>query len=144
MMLATMASSLAAGGLSDRLGRKVPVIGVGIIMGLAVGYMVLAKTFPAALAAGVVFGLAYGVFTAVDLALALDVLPSQATAARDLALWHGAYQLARTLAPLIGGQILYGAAFFGSEGAGYPALCLVAAICFWVGSGLITRITSIR
>lgn len=144
VILAAMAASVAAGRLSDRFGRKVPVIVAGVVMGLAVGFMGMVETFSAALAAGVVFGLAYGVFTAVDLALALDVLPSQATAARDMGIWHGAYQLARVIAPLLGGQILYRAAVFGNDGAGYSLLFFIAATFFWIGSGLIMRITSIR
>lgn len=68
----------------------------------------------------------------------------RATAARDLAIWHVTYQLARSLAPLLGGPLLYLAALFGNETVGYKALFLVAAVLFWLGSYLVLKIASVR
>lgn len=144
VMLVAMASSLLAGGLSDRFSRKKPLIGAGIVMGLAVGAIATSHAFAGLLAAGAVFGLAYGIFMAADLALALDVLPAQATAARDIAIWHVTYQLARTLAPALGGLLVYVATVLGHDRFGYSSIFLLAAACFWWGSALVFRIASVR
>lgn len=99
--------SLRAGTLSDRFGRRVLVSGAGILMGLVAAGFLLAHSFVTALACGVLFGVAYGAYTSVDWALAVDVLPGGgASAAKDLGIWSIAITLPQVVAPAIGGVLI--------------------------------------
>src|SRR5438445_13173463 len=51
---------------------------------------------------GILYGIGYGAYYAVDWALACDVLPNREEAAgRDMALWHVSFTLPQVLAPAI-------------------------------------------
>jgi hypothetical protein len=95
------------------------------------------------LGVGIVFGLALGTYTAVDWALAVDVLPDQAFAAKDLGLWGISSNLPQTLAPFVGGAVLAAMAPFGTA-AGYSALFLGAALCAALSGIFVWRIQSVR
>lgn len=90
---------------------------------------------------GVLFGLGYGAYTSVDWALALDVLPDKHYAARDLGVWGFASTLPQTLAPLIGGVVVYWLQPFGW---GYPGVFLLSALSSLAAAGLVWRIRSAK
>jgi hypothetical protein len=57
---------------------------------------------------GIVFGIGYGAYSAVDWAMACDVLPErERTAAKDMALFHVAYTLPQVVAPALLAPVLY-------------------------------------
>ena len=63
------------GAWSDRLGRrKVFVIWSGLIAGFAAFLLGVAQSWPAALAAAVVMGCSYGVYTSVDFAMRSEAI----------------------------------------------------------------------
>ena len=66
-------------------------------MGLCTLGAAFNTSYAAALAIVAVFGVGYGTFLAVDYAMVLDVLPSAATAAKDMAVWHAALVLPQLL-----------------------------------------------
>jgi MFS family permease len=116
-----VAASLIAGKFSDRTGRrKIFVFIASIVYGLAMFTVAIASNFNGFLVGLAISGLGFGIYTAVDLALVADVLPSKHNVAKDLGVFNIAgalpFSIAPTSAPLIlaigGGNfgVLYAAA----------------------------------
>ncbi len=125
-------SSLPSGLLSDRTGRKPLVYLAQYLMALgAVGFMLapnLTWCYVAALPAGV----AYGVFTAVEWALACNLLP-RGEAARYLGVWNAAATVPQILAfPLAGALGSSVSALV--PGLGWRLDFGLAAVCCLVGA----------
>jgi predicted MFS family arabinose efflux permease len=100
--------------------------------------MAVSPTWPAVLAAQVLFGAAFGCFTAVDLALVAQVIPSRRLAGRYLALMNFANTLPQVLAPLIAIRLTSGSA------GGYQTLFAVAGAIALLGALSIQPIRRIR
>lgn len=143
VVIGALGSALAAGWLSDRIGRRGIVSASTLLMGILCVVFLTAPSFQLMLALGVVFGLGYGAFVSVEWALATDVLPSQASAAKDLGIWGISVTLPQVIAPLVGGPLLDGMNRLGPN-LGYVALMLVAAGYFVAGSLAVWKITGAR
>ena len=102
--------AVVGGHLSDRLGRRKLFVYIsGGIQALVASVLLfgLIESLPVVYAMGVVFGLGYGMYYAVDWAIACDVLPDRERAGgRDMGLWHVAFTLPTALAPAIFAPIL--------------------------------------
>jgi MFS family permease len=98
--------ALGAGWTSDRVGRKAIVSFAGGFLGLTSIGLLVQPPYSTLLGIAVLFGIGYGAYTSVDWALALDVLPSGHSAAKDLGIWGIANTLPQVLAPSIGGPLL--------------------------------------
>ena len=124
-----VAASLLGGRLSDRTGRrKLFVLGASIVYGLAMFVIALASSFNGFLVGMAIGGLGFGVYVAVDLALAADVLPDRASAAKDLGVFNIAGALPFSVAPAIAPAIL-------AIGDGsYGVLYAVAGVCALLGA----------
>jgi MFS family permease len=97
---AVVAASLIGGKLSDRTGRrKVFVLTASIVYGLAMFVIAIASDFNGFLVGMAIGGLGFGVYTAVDLALVVDVLPDKDNAAKDLGVMNIAGALPFSVAP---------------------------------------------
>jgi MFS family permease len=102
-----VAASLIGGRLSDRTGRrKVFVVTAATVYGLALFVLAIASSFNGFLVGMAVGGLGFGVYTAVDLALVVDVLPDKDNAAKDLGVLNIAGALPFSVAPGIAPAIL--------------------------------------
>ncbi len=143
VMIGATLSTLVCGWLSDRIGRRMIVFAAGLLMGSTALIFLATNHYPVILAFGVVFGLGYGAYTSVDWALAVDVLPSGHTAAKDLGVWSIAVTLPQVLAPLIGGQVLYRLQPLGVN-LSYQALYAVTFVYFLLGSLGVWRIKGAR
>jgi MFS family permease len=137
----SLASALFAGALSDRIGRKGIVSVASLAMAVTFLFFVVAPVWNVILVMGVLFGLGYGAYTSVDWALALDVLPDKNRVARDLGVWGFASTVPQTLAPLIGGALLY---LLAPSGWGYSGIFLLATLSSLAAAGLIWRIRSVK
>ncbi len=136
---ATVVSSVLAGRFSDKLGRrKVFVITAAFITAGALLLIAGAGDLTMFFAGLVIGGIGYGGYTAVDLALATDVLPNPEDAANDLAIFNTAATLPQALAPAIAPTILAIAA------QSYPVLYVVAAAVAVIGGFVIFRVRSVR
>jgi len=136
---ATVVSSVLAGRFSDKLGRrKVFVITAAFITAGALLLTAGAGDLTLFFAGLVIGGIGYGGYTAVDLALATDVLPNPEDAANDLAIFNTAATLPQALAPAIAPVILAIAA------QSYPVLYIVAAAVAVIGGFVIFRVRSVR
>ncbi len=135
--------ALAAGWLSDRVGRKGIVSIAGVFLALTSIGLLFQPPFSSLLWIGVLFGIGYGAFTSVDWALAIDVLPSRASAAKDLGIWAIANTLPQVLAPGIAGPILD---VFNRQAPnfGYSVVFSVAIVYVALGSILVWRIKGVR
>ncbi|BBH67898.1 MFS transporter [Actinoplanes sp. OR16] len=104
------------GKLSDMLGRrKVFVFTATIVLAAAVAVPLAVPTSGAMLVYAALSGIGYGAYIAVDLALMIDVLPSQGDMARDLGVLNIASNVPQTLTPLIAAGLL--GAFAGDYGS---------------------------
>jgi MFS family permease len=134
-----VAASLLGGRLSDRTGRrKIFVLGASTVYGLAMFVIAFASDFNGFLVGMAIGGLGFGVYVAVDLALAADVLPDSATAAKDLGVFNIAGALPFSVAPAVAPAIL--AVTDGS----YGALYAVAGVSAVLGAAAIVPVKGVR
>jgi MFS family permease len=97
-----------AGWLSKRLNRLKPfVIGGALGMAAGLGVMVAFPTWTGILIAEVIFGIGFGLYLGVDIALAVRVLPSKNARGKDLGIIYDAIYLPLIVSPLIGGWVLH-------------------------------------
>jgi MFS family permease len=133
-----VAASLLGGRLSDRLGRrKVFVAAASIVYGLALFVVALASDFNGFLVGMAIGGLGFGMYTAVDLALVVDVLPDKNNAAKDLGVLNIAGALPFSVAPAIAPAIL-------AIGGGYGVLYAFAGISAIIGAFAILPVKGVR
>ncbi len=148
LLLGAIVSSLMAGSLSDRYGRKVMVYISGGLQALVVlGYMFGIGFSPAVLL-GIVFGLGFGAYQAVDWALASDVLPSQDDYAKDMGVWHIAMTLPQSIATPIAGILLDQFQRIGRDTGmptlGYTIIFGLSFVYFLLGTVLVRNVRGTR
>jgi MFS family permease len=145
LTVGSLISVLTAGWLSDRLGRRKPMVTIGgLLMGLVAMGFVFTHSVSLILALAFVFGVGYGMYLSTDWALAVDVLPPTDNAAKDMGLWSISQTLSQTVATLVGGLLL--AVFTVRLGLvnAYRALYLLTFVYFLLGSVLIVRVRGAR
>ncbi len=133
------------GAASDRLGRKIFVYSSGALQAaVALFYIVF---YPSqvglVLALGAVFGIGFGLYFAVDWALACDTLPDRTRSAKDMGLFHVAFTLPKFVIQPVGG---YALDLFNRQAAnsGYRVVFGSAVFFFLLGTVLVSRIRSVR
>jgi Na+/melibiose symporter-like transporter len=139
-------TSLVAGVLSDRHGRKLMVYLSGGLMALASVIFIFVAFTPSlafTFAVGALFGVGWGAYQAVDWALAVDVLPKGEAAAKDMGIWHVSLVLPQVLAPAITGFILTAFKPVGLL-TGYTVVFVLTALWFVLGTVFVRAIRSAR
>ncbi|HEV2141405.1 MAG TPA: MFS transporter [Candidatus Dormibacteraeota bacterium] len=148
--------AVVGGHLSDRLGRrKVFVYISGGVQALVASVLLfgLVDSLPVVYAMGLVFGTGYGMYYAVDWAIACDVLPDrEKSGGRDMGLWHIAFTLPTALAPAIfapiltafntPNQVILGLAT--GNHLGFRLVFAGAAFWFVLGTVFVNRIGAVR
>ncbi|MEX0172650.1 MFS transporter [Streptomyces sp. LMG1-1-1.1] len=133
----TLLATVLGGLLSDRIGRRKPLVGMSCALsGLAMTVPVVKPDWTGMLIFTVVAGLAFGCYMAVDTALVTLVLPSAEDAARDMGVLNIANAGPQILAPFLA-ALLVGA-------IGYDGLYLTAAVITLVGAAAVIPIKSVR
>jgi MFS family permease len=136
---AVVAASLVGGRLSDRAGRRKPfVAAAAIVYGLALFVLAVASDFDGFLVGMAISGLGFGMYMAVDLALVADVLPDEATAAKDLGVLNMAGALPFSVAPAMAPVVL------AVGGGSYAVLYSVAGCCALAGAVAILPVRQAR
>lgn len=136
-LAAVLLSTVAAGVASDRLGRRrVFVCGGALAMAAAAVLMACWPTWTGVIVAALLLGLGFGTYSAVDLALLTQVLPTAGDRGRDLGVLNIASSLPQVVAPVVAGVLVTGA-------GGYPLLYSVAAVVGVIGAVLVYRIRSV-
>ena len=132
-------SSSVPGDPTDRTGRrKIFVLAASIVYGLALFVIAIASNFSGFLVGMAICGLGFGVYAAVDLALVVDVLHDNRSAAKDLGVFNIAGALPFSLAPAIAPAIL------AIGGGSYGVLYAVAGLCAIIGAFAIVRVKRVR
>ncbi|WP_026548311.1 MFS transporter [Paenarthrobacter nicotinovorans] len=134
----TVVTSLAAGWISDRLGkRKAMVILSALIMMGGLIVIATSTTTDQVLVGQGILGLGVGVFSAVDVALITDLLPKdQSENAKTFGVFNIAQALPQSLVPAIAFPVI--------ALGGYPALFLGGAVVGIIGALLVTRIKGVK
>ncbi len=134
-----VAASLIGGRLSDRTGRrKIFVLAASCVYGLGLFTLAIVSNFNGFLVGMAIAGLGFGVYMAVDLALVVDVLPDQDSAAKDLGVLNIAGARPFSIAPAIAPAIL------ALSSGSYGVLYAVAGICAIVGAVAILPVKGVR
>jgi MFS family permease len=148
LLLGAIISSIVAGVLSDRYGRKVMVYIAGALMGVVALIYVFFHSFLLVVLTGVVFGLGYGAYESVDWALASDVLPSMDDFAKDMGVWHVALVLPQVISTPIAGVLLDNFQAVGRvqniPNLGYTVIFCVAVVYFIFGTVFVRQIKGVR
>ena len=148
--------AIACGYLSDRTRRRKPFVYASSGLQAAVtGVLMfsLVSDLPLLYGLGILFGIGFGAYSAVDWAMACDVLPErQRSAAKDMALFHIAYTLPQVLAPALLGPVL--AALNRSGGAvlgvptggnlGYRVVFASAGLWFLLATVMVRNVRRVR
>ena len=143
-VLAVTAGALGGGFLSDRFRRrKVFVVTGGALMAVGMVLMAVSSDLSALFAGSLIVSTGIGMFSAVDQALLLDVLPEKATdAGRFMGITGFATSIPQSVAPLIASAILL-VGVTGDE-KNYSLLFFIAAGLVLAGGLVILRIRSVR
>jgi MFS family permease len=143
-VLAVTAGAIGGGLLSDRLRRrKLFVLLGGSLMACGMLLMALTTGLPLLITGSLIVSMGIGMFSAVDQALLLDVLPEKSTdAGRFMGITGFATSIPQSIAPLAASAIL----LVGVTGAekNYTLLFIVAAALVLLGGIVILRIRSVR
>ncbi|WP_138444771.1 MFS transporter [Sinomonas susongensis] len=130
-------TSVIGGKLSDRLGRRKPlVIGSSVIIAIASLTIGFFPVWPGAIVGACVLGIGFGTYLAVDFALITQVLPTARDRGKDLGVINIANSLPQVIAPLI-------AYPFVTYWGGYISLYVAAAVIGLLGAVFVTRIRSV-
>ncbi|ULH16275.1 MFS transporter [Deinococcus sp. KNUC1210] len=147
IIVGSIVSAIIGGRLSDRIGRKPIIYVAGSAMAAAAVLLLFAPNFVAALLLALAFGLGYGAFVSVDWALGSDAMPSRATYARDMGLWHVAFVAPQLSSAPQGFLLDWG----NTRGLtleiphlGYFIVFGIAAACFVLGVVLVRNIRGVR
>ena len=148
--------SMVGGVLSDRTGRRKLFVYISSAMQAVVVSVLLfglVRSLSLLYVLGILYGIGYGAYYAVDWALACDVLPNREEAAgRDMALWHVSFTLPQVLAPAILAGFLHflnepGHQLLGVSSGhdlGFRFIFGSAALWFILGTVMVSRIRGVR
>ncbi|GAB3736905.1 MFS transporter [Nocardiopsis nanhaiensis] len=134
----TVVTTAIGGPLSDRFDRrKLFALVSGVITALAMLIPFFVPTWTGMLLFAVVNGSAFGLFMAVDTALATLVLPSKADAARDMGVLNIAAAGPQVIAPFIASTVIL-------HLGGYSSLFLVGSAVGLIGALAIVFVRGVR
>lgn len=136
-MLAMVLSMSIAGPLSDKLGRRKPmVIAAAIILGGALLIPLFMPTLTGMILYTALSSFGVGSYMSVDAALMSEILPGEESYAKDLGVLNIAATLPQTIGPLVAGVIVIA--------VGYSALFPVGMVLALIGALAIVPIKSVR
>jgi MFS family permease len=144
-IVGTMGGALGSGFISDKLQRRKPFVLVGgSLFALGAVIMAFAPDMPLLIAGSFLTNLGIGIFSAVDQALLLDVLPERETdAGRFVSITQFATTIPQALAPIVASMILA----IGTSAAmekNYPLLYIAGAVFTILGGLVILRVKAVR
>lgn len=138
--IALLVSVAISGWLSDKLQRrKIFVAGSTLLFGVGLVVLVFADSLALFYVAEIIMGFAYGIYTAIDNALVVDVLPDPEKPGKDLGVINIANSLPQSFAPALGALLL------GVGGGGnYSLMLWVSGIIALIGAVIVLPIKSVR
>jgi MFS family permease len=140
--IVTVSCTLLSGWISDRIGRRKPVVVVaGLLVALGLVIIAMSHTLNQFLVGAAVYGIGQGVYFAVDMALVAAVLPNPDDTAKDLGVFNIASVLPQSLAPVMAPLFL---AIGGVPGGNLPAVFIAGAVIAVIGAFVILPIRKTR
>lgn len=131
-------ASAISGPVSDRLGRrKFPVVLATAVVVIAYSVPLFVPTAIGMCVFSAVAGFGYGVYSSIDQALNVDVLPSQETAGKDLGILNIATTLGQMIGPLVTSVIV-------TVLMGYKMVFPIAILFALLSCYFIMRIKSVK
>ena len=101
-MVVSLVGSVVAGPFSDFIGRrKIPVVVASVCFAIGIAMPWIMPTTMGMYLYAAIAGLGYGVYSSVDQALLVDVLPNKEEAGKDLGILNLATTLGQMLGPVI-------------------------------------------
>jgi MFS family permease len=143
LLMFALPTSLFAGWLSDRHGRKVMVYTSGAVMTLVCVVFIIFQNQYGSLIAGAFFGIGYGAYTSVDWALTTDALPPTDEAGKFMGVWSAMGILPQVIGIAIGAVILQLLRDIPNH-FGYTLLFLVTIVYFGLGTLVIRQVRGVR
>lgn len=111
-MVVSLLGSICAGPFSDFIGRrKLPVIIASVCFAVGIAMPWIFPTTTGMYLYAAIAGLGYGVYSSVDQALLVDVLPDKAQAGKDLGILNLATTLGQMCGPIIMSSIVLAAGY---------------------------------
>jgi MFS family permease len=136
-LVALIVASLFAGRASDRSGRRRRYVAVAAGLQAAAGLLLaVVPSYGTTLVGGALLGAGYGVFLAVDQALATQVLPDPADRGKDLGIMNVALAVPQAFGPLVGAGLIV---VFG----GFSALFVGAGVLSALGALSVSRVRGV-
>lgn len=126
IMVVSLVASLTSGAISDKIGRRKPIILVATIMmciGIALPWLL--KSVAGMYGFALLAGLGYGIYSSVDQALNVDVLPDKENAGKDLGILNIANTIGQILGPIVTSAIVVAT---GSYFMAFPIAIVLIAV----------------
>jgi MFS family permease len=112
---------------------------------VAIVFIVFYPTsIPLVFTLGIAYGVGYGLYFAVDWALACDTLPDKNQSAKDMGLFHIALTLPQAVIPFFGGPLIDSLNNSLHGNAGYRVVFSSAVVFLFLGTILVRRIKTVR
>ncbi|SHE25025.1 MFS transporter [Actinomyces glycerinitolerans] len=128
-----------SGWLSDKLGVRRPLVALAaVIMAGALVMAAMSSNFTIFTVAWCLFAMGQAMYLTVDLALCAAVLPSEADAGKDMAVFGLALNLPTVIVPALAPTIL------GAHNDNYPLLWGIAAVFCFIGALLMPLIKGVK
>lgn len=143
LTVTALLAAVTGGYISDRIKkRRILVSTAGILMAACSLLFVFLDSLTGIFVAAALFGVGYGAYKSVDLALVVDTLPSTA-AAKDMGIWGLSTTLPQSLSATIG--LAMAAIVIPSVGIseGYRLMFAMTFVLFLVGSILVWQIRKV-
>lgn len=138
LLVVSLVGSVASGPVSDLIGRrKAPVVVSSVLFAVGIAMPWLWPTEMGMFLFAGIAGFGYGVYTSVDQALNVDVLPNEEEAGKDLGILNLSTTAGQTVGPLVTSALVVAT---GGYGLVFP-VSIAAAL---LGAFFITRIRSVR
>jgi MFS family permease len=138
----TISCTLLSGWLSDKIGRRKPVVlAAGLFVAAGLIVIATASTIPMFLVGAAIYGIGQGVYFAVDMALVAAVLPNREDTGKDLGVFNIASVFPQTIAPVIAPVFLSIGAVAGGN---LPAVFIAGAVFAVVGAFVVLPIKKTR
>jgi MFS family permease len=140
--IVTITCTLLSGWLSDRIGRRKPVVlAAGLFVALGLTVIAMSQSVELFLIGAAIYGIGQGVYFAVDMALVSAVLPNPDDTAKDLGVFNIASALPQSFAPAIAPLFL---AIGSVPGGNLPAVFLAGAVIAVIGAFAVLPIKRTR
>jgi MFS family permease len=134
----TITFTVLSGWLSDRIGRRKPVVlAAGLVVALGLLIIATATSLPQFFVGAAIYGIGQGVYFAVDMALVAAVLPNPDDTAKDLGVFNIASAFPQTVAPVIAPVFLSIGAVAGGN---LPAVFIAGAMFAIIGAFVVLPI----